>query len=70
MEELVLQWICKTWREIPFDLVAKAFKPCGISRAMEGTEDETVWEEEEEAGADEADNDFENDFDTDSEQED
>ena len=34
-----------------------------------GTKDEAVWEEEE-AGADEADDELENDFDTDSEQED
>ena len=67
-EELVLQWIRKAWQEIPADLVANAFKSCGISDALDGTEVEDVWEEEE-AGADEADDEFENDFDTDSEQE-
>ena len=36
---------------------------------MDGTEDEAVWEEEG-AGADEADNELENEFDTESEQED
>ena len=59
----------KAWQEIPADLVANAFKSCGISNALDGTEDEAVWEEEG-AGADEADDDVENDFDTDSEQED
>ena len=53
-KELVLQWIHKAWQEIPTDLVAKSFKSCGISNAMNGTEDEAVWEEEG-AGADEAD---------------
>ena len=41
----------------------------GISNALDGTEDEAVWEEEG-AGADEADDELENEFDTDSEQED
>ena len=29
-KELALQWIQKAWDEIPADLVAKAFKSCGI----------------------------------------
>ena len=41
----------------------------GISNALDGTEDEAVWEEEG-AGADEADDELEKEFDTDSEQED
>ena len=68
-KELVLQWIHKAWQEIPADLVANSFKSCGISNAMDSTEDEAVWEEEG-AGADEADDELENEFDTDSEQED
>ena len=56
-KELVLQWIHKAWQEIPADLVANSFKSCGISNAMDGTEDEAVWEEEG-AGADEADDDY------------
>ena len=68
-KELVLQWIHKAWQEIPADLVANAFKSCGISNALDGTEDEAVWEEEG-AGSDEADDELENEFDTDSEQED
>ena len=55
-KELVSQWIHKAWQEIPADLVANSFKSCGISNAMDGTEDEAVWEEEGAgAGADEAD---------------
>ena len=45
------------------------FQVLGISNALDGTEDEAVWEEEG-AGADEADEKLENEFDTDSEQED
>ena len=68
-KELVLQWIHKAWQEIPADLVTNSFKSCGISNALDSTEDEAVWEEEG-AGADEADDELENEFDTDSEQED
>ena len=56
-------------RDLGADLVANAFKSCGISNALDGTEDEAVWEEEG-AGADEVDDELENEFDTDSEQED
>ena len=59
----------KLGKRYPADLVANSFKSCGISNAMDGTEDEAVWEEEG-AGADEADDELENEFDTDSEQED
>ena len=68
-KEFVLQWIHKAWQEIPANLVANSVKSCGISNALDGTEDEAVWEEEG-AGADEADDELENEFDTDSEQED
>ena len=54
---------------VPADLVANSFKSRGISNALDGTENEAVWEEEG-AGADEADYELENEFDTDSEQED
>ena len=64
-KELVLQWIHKAWQEIPADLVTNSFKSCGISNDLDSTEDEAVWEKEG-AGADEADD----EFDTDSEQED
>ena len=65
----LLHWIHTAWQEIPAYLVANAFKPCGISNALDGIEDEAVWEEKEEAGADEADDDFKNAFYKDSEQE-
>ena len=67
-KELVLQWIHKAWQEIPADLVHDSFKSCGISNALDSTNDEAVWKEG--AGADEADDELENKFDTDSEQED
>ena len=71
-KELVLQWINKAWQEIPAEMVVKSFKSCGISNALDGTEDDAVYEEETEGGeAVDADEDeLENEFDTDSETED
>lgn len=65
---MVLQWIQKAWDEIPADLVATSFKSCGISNAVDGNEDEAVWEEE--TGEAEGDEGLENEFETDSESDD
>ena len=70
-KEVILQWIHRAWQEIPAELIAHSFKSCGISNALDGTEDEAVWEEEtggaEEGGADEV---IDNEFETDSESDD
>ena len=41
---LVLWWIKEVWAEIP--KVIKSFKTCGISNALDGTEDDVVHSEE------------------------
>ena len=70
-KELVLQWVNKAWQEIPAELVIRSFKSCGISNALDGTEDEAVYEEESESGdVLDADDELDNEFDTDSESED
>ena len=38
------QWIQKAWDGIPASLVAKPLEFCEISGALDGTEDEVVWE--------------------------
>ena len=43
---LVLQWIKTAWAEIPEEMIRNSFKTCGISNAMEGTEDDAVFTEE------------------------
>ena len=64
-KEMVLRWIDRAWREIPVDLIMRSFKSCGINNALDGIEDDLVWDdhEEEEAEDEEApsDNEFEND---------
>ena len=70
-KELVLKWVKKARQEIPAELVIRSFKSCGISNALDGTEDDAVYEEKSE-GEDvlDADDELDNEFDTDSESED
>ena len=62
-KELVLTWTNRAWNEIPRGLLQKSFKSCGIANALDGSEDDTVWDEEnEEEDAEEVvDNEFETD---------
>jgi len=66
---MVLRWIDRAWREIPVDLITRLFKSCGINNALDGTEDDAVWDEEEEE-AEDAEELIDNEFETDSEAED
>ena len=60
-----------TKQEILAELVVRSFKSCGISNALDGTEDDAVYEEESESGdVLDADDELDNKFDTDSESED
>ena len=43
---LVLRWVHEAWREIPAEMVMKSFKSCGISNALDGTEDDELYTEE------------------------
>ena len=65
-KEVVLWWIDRAWSEIPVDLITRSFKSCGINNALDGTEDDAVWDDEEEATED-ADEPIDNEFETDSE---
>ena len=47
-KELVLTWIDRAWNGILQDLTEKSFKSCGIANALDGSEDDAVWEEENE----------------------
>ena len=62
-KEMVLRRIDQAWREIPVDLIMRSFKSCGINNALDGTEDDLVWDDDEEAPSD-------NKFETDSSDED
>ena len=68
-KEIVLRWIDRAWSEIAADLISRSFKSCGINNALDGTEDDAVWDDEEKE-AEDADEPVENKFETDSEAED
>ena len=43
------QWVKDTWDEIKVSVVTKSFKKCCISNALDGTEDDMVWEDRDES---------------------
>ena len=45
----VCQWVKESWQELSKEMVERSFKKCGISKALDGTEDDLVWEEEEDS---------------------
>ena len=40
------KWVKEAWSEIALDIVVRSFKKCGISNAMDGTEDDMLWEDD------------------------
>ena len=51
----VCEWVKDTWQNIPSERVVRSFKKCGISNAMDGTEDDMLWEDGEIARVDDND---------------
>ena len=39
-------WVLKAWEEIDSGIIVKAFKKCCISNALDGSEDDIIFEEE------------------------
>lgn len=37
-------WVSEAWRSLPEEMVVRAFKKCCISNALDGTEDDMLWE--------------------------
>ena len=42
----ICRWISDAWDDIPPEMIAKSFRKCCITNALDGTEDEEIWEEE------------------------
>ena len=42
---LVVQWVKEAWESISDDIIIRSFKKCGISNAMDGTEDDILYED-------------------------
>ena len=53
---LVLWWVNEAWQEIPAEMVMKSFRTCGISNALDGTEE--LYNEEGQEIDDDEDNEF------------
>ena len=51
-KEIVLRWIDQAWRQIPVDLTMRSVMSCGISNALDGTENDAVWDDKEEEAED------------------
>ena len=43
---LVATWVKTAWNDIPEECIARAFLKCGISNAMNGTQDDAIYEED------------------------
>jgi len=39
------QWILTTWNRISSESIIKGFKKCCLSNAIDGSEDDIIWEE-------------------------
>ena len=63
---LAFRWVKQSWEEIPEEMVKRSFKTCGISNALDGTEDDAVYNDEMPEVAD----DDMDEFETDSEEDD
>ena len=64
---LILQWIKQSWSEIPEEMVRKSFLTCGTFNALDSTEDDAIYEVEQDNDAEE--DAMDEEFDTESEDE-
>jgi hypothetical protein len=42
---LVVEWVKEAWESISEEIIIKSFKKCGISNAMDGSEDDVLYED-------------------------
>jgi hypothetical protein len=42
----VARWVSAVWKAIPESIIVRPFKKCCISNALDGTEDDIVWEDD------------------------
>lgn len=41
----ICSWVLKAWNSLDTDIIVKSFKKCCISNAMDGSEDDALWED-------------------------
>jgi len=43
---LVCEWVKQAWDDIPAEMVQRSFLKCGISNALDGTEDDAIYSDD------------------------
>ncbi|CAG8456685.1 5509_t:CDS:2, partial [Gigaspora rosea] len=43
----VCYWVLDAWNDIPEDIIVRAFKKCGISNCLSGSEDHLIYDDNE-----------------------
>ena len=44
--DLVAKWVKKAWDSIPTEMIENSFLKCCISNALDGTEDDAIFEDD------------------------
>ena len=57
----VARWVSAVWKAIPESIIVRSFKKCCISNALDGSEDDILWEDD---GEDKDDSDWKTDNDS------
>ena len=57
----VTRWVSAAWKAIPESIIVRSFKKCCISNALDGSEDDILWEDD---GEDKDDSDWVTDNDS------
>ena len=52
---LICKWILEVWKDIPSEMIIKSFKKCGISNALDETENDLLYSSDAEISEDEID---------------
>jgi len=57
----VARWVSAAWKAVPESIIIRSFKKCWISNALDGSEDDILWEDD---GEDKDDSDWVTDNDS------
>lgn len=44
--DLITTWVLDSWNDLSDQIIQRSFKKCGISNALDGTEDDLLWEDD------------------------
>ena len=56
-----MRWVSAAWKAIPGSIIIRSFKKCYVSNALDGSEDDILWEDD---GEDKDDSDWVTDNDS------